>query len=167
MQQSDRLILDAPQIDDFGRFYEIHSDPKTNLFNPAGPMDPEKAEMVFGQLLIHWSDHNFGTWAVKIKGAGTIIGFGGLSYRMYGNELKLNLGYRFDKDFWGQGYATELARYAIYYGFYKLAIDKIFAIVRPEHNVSINILEKCNMKLFGTLNDVPHQEDSLVYVIEK
>lgn len=103
---------------------------------------------------------------LKIKASKTIIGFSGLSYRMYGKELKLNVGYRFDKDFWGQGYATELAAYTINYGFSKLQKDQIFAIVRPKHAASIKVLEKCNMKLLGKLDDVPNEENSLVYIIE-
>ena len=166
MRQSDRLILDKTHKDDFKRFYEIHSDPKTNLFNPNGPMNAEKAKETFEEFITHWNKHNFGTWTIKAIDSKTIIGFGGLSYRMYGNELKLNLGYRFDKDSWGHGYATELAKYAIKYGFDELKADRIFAIVRPKHAVSIKVLEKCNMVLIETLNDVPNEENSLVYMIE-
>ena len=167
MQQSDRLILQRPQPGDFERYYEIHSDPETNLFNPSGPMNLEKAKTSFAQMMANWDEHGFGSWTIKTKDSGTIIGFGGLSYRMYVDELKLNLGYRFDKDFWGQGYATELASYAISYGFSELQLDTIFAIVRPKHAASIKVLEKCNMQLLGQLNDVPDQEDSLVFIIEK
>jgi RimJ/RimL family protein N-acetyltransferase len=167
MQHSNRLILDKPLPDDFNRFYEINSDPQTNLFNPAGPMNLEKAEQDFNRMMTHWNTHHFGTWAIKLKESGKIIGFGGLTYRMYGDELKLNLGYRFDKDAWGQGYATELSLYTISYGFSELGIDRIFALVRPKHAVSIKVLEKSNMKLSGTLNDVPGEDESLVYIIEK
>jgi RimJ/RimL family protein N-acetyltransferase len=79
----------------------------------------------------------------------------------------LNLGYRFDKNYWGKGYATELSRYAIEFGLYELNKKEIFAIVRPTHIVSIKVLEKCNMKLFGELDDVPNEAHSLVYKIEK
>lgn len=165
MQQSDRLSFEAPDKTDFKRFYEIHSDPQTNLFNPKGPMNLEKAEVAFKEFLQHRSTHNFGSWTIKLKNSETIIGFGGLSYRMYGDEQKLNLGYRFDKKYWGHGYATELAEYAINYGFHELRSDRIFALVRPKHAASIKILEKCNMQLFGTLDDVPGQEKSLVYIL--
>ena len=51
MPQSNRLILDVPQINDFERFYEINSDPETNLFNPSGPMNLEKAKETFGKMV--------------------------------------------------------------------------------------------------------------------
>jgi hypothetical protein len=34
----DRLIYRTPQPFDVQRLFTIYSDPKTNLFNPAGPM---------------------------------------------------------------------------------------------------------------------------------
>jgi ribosomal-protein-alanine N-acetyltransferase len=165
MKQSNRLVFDMPHQTDFKRFYEINSDPQTNLFNPKGPMNFESAEDAFNNFLKHWHTHNFGSWRIRLKDSDTTIGFGGISYRLYGDELKLNLGYRFDKDYWGHGYATELAEYAIDYGFQELKVAEIFALVRPKHAASIKILEKCNMRLFGTLDDVPGEEQSLVYVI--
>lgn len=167
MHHSKRLTLDRPVLNDFDRFFAIDSDPETNLFNPLGPMNLESARLVFSNMLKHWDDHQFGSWTIKISSSETIIGFGGLSYRTYGNELKLNLGDRFDTAFWGKGYATELANFSIHYGLHQLQLEKIFALVRPKHAASIKVLEKCNMQLFGKLDDVPNEANSLVYVIEK
>jgi [ribosomal protein S5]-alanine N-acetyltransferase len=167
MNLSNRLVFDRPVKDDFERFYAIHSDPQTNLFNPAGPMNREKATTVFADLLTHWHTHQFGVWQVRLHISDTVIGFGGLDYRMYGDELKLNLGYRFDTAYWGKGYATELSQYAICFGFETLQVNKIYALVRPRHLLSINVLEKCGLKHCGVLNDVPGEEWSLVFCIEQ
>lgn len=165
---SNRLLLTEPQPQDFTRFYEIHSDPETNLFNPNGPMSFETATKAFTKMTEHWALHGFGSWSIREKeNPSLIIGFGGLDYRLYVNEMKLNLGYRFDKNFWGKGYATELAQKAIEVGFTELHKKEIFAIVRPAHLVSIKVLEKCGMQLNGELNDVEHAPNSLVYKIEQ
>jgi [ribosomal protein S5]-alanine N-acetyltransferase len=168
MNSSTRLIFDKPEKKDFERFYEINADPDTNLFNPSGAMSFERAEKAFNTMTAHWQEQGFGTWAIKEKEhPDFIIGFGGLDDRLYGDEIKLNLGYRFDKKYWGKGYATELAQAAIEYGLAGLNKKEIFAIVRPKHLASIKVLVKCNMKLFGELNDVENAEASLVYKIEK
>jgi ribosomal-protein-alanine N-acetyltransferase len=86
---------------------------------------------------------------------------------LYGEEVKLNLGYRFDAKSWGKGYATELSFAAIEFGFDQLNTEEIFAIVRPGHLASIKVLEKCEMVLFDKLNDVEGQAESLVYKITK
>jgi [ribosomal protein S5]-alanine N-acetyltransferase len=145
MKHSARLILCKPVDADLQRFYEINADPETNLFNPNGAMNFETAEK------------GFGTWSIREKeDPGYIIGFGGLCNRLYGEEVKLNLGYRFDKEYWGKGYATELSQYAIAFGFDELNINGIFALVRPRHLASIKVLEKCKMKLVDELDDVPN-----------
>ena len=143
MKLSGRLILDKPAKEDFKRFYEINADPDTNLFNPNGTMNFETAKKSFDEMMEHWKETGFGTWSIKEKeNPDFIIGFGGLSDRLYGAETKLNLGYRFDKNYWGKGYATELAQHAIEFGLKELNKTEIFAIVRPKHDVSIKILEK-------------------------
>jgi len=168
MKSSGRLILTKPVKKDLTRFYEINADPETNLFNPNGPMNFETAEKAFSEMTEHWKINGFGSWSIREKeNPDYIIGFGGLADRLYGNETKLNLGYRFDKKYWGKGYATELAQHAIAYGFNELNKKEIFAIVRPTHLVSVKVLEKCHMKLFDELNDVQNAENSLIYKIEK
>ena len=166
--ETDRLLLSKPVQEDFNRYYEIHSDPETNLFNPHGPMDLSTARAAFNAIITHWENNGFGTWCLCEKEhSGFIIGFGGLDYRLYGDDMRLNLGYRFDKNYWGKGYATELASSAIEFGLGILNKLQIFAIVRPGHLASVNVLEKCKMKLIGELNDVPPASKSLVFMIEK
>lgn len=168
METKPRLLFDRPVKEDFNRFFEINSDPETNLFNPNGAMSLERAEMAFNEMLDYWDKNQFGTWSIKeIENPNYVIGFGGLADRLYGEEVKLNLGYRFDKDFWGKGYASELANNAIAFGLQELNKPELFAIVRPQHYASIKVLEKCNMKLIGELNDVENAPNSLVYSIKK
>lgn len=168
MRYSNSLFFEKPLKADFNRFYEINSDPDTNLFNPNGAMSLETAEIVFNEMIKYWNVNGFGTWSIREKeNPEYIIGFGGLSHRQYGNETKLNLGYRFDKKYWGKGYATELAQSAIEFGINELNLNEIFAIVRPNHLASIKVLEKCKMKLIDELNDVPNEKNSLIYKIER
>lgn len=168
MKYSNRLILAQPLPEDFNRFYEINADPETNLFNPAGAMTFETAENVFTEITAHWDIKGFGTWSIReIENPDIIIGFGGLANRYYGTEPKLNLGYRFDKKYWGKGYATELAQNAIDFGLNEIHKRVIYAIVRPRHLASIKVLEKCNMLLTDELDDVPGEAHSLIYKIEK
>jgi [ribosomal protein S5]-alanine N-acetyltransferase len=168
MENKTRLLFSNPVIEDFQRFFEIHSDPDTNLFNPTGPMHFESATTAFTTILNHWKKYSFGAWSVREKEKPDhIIGFGGLDYRLYGNDMKLNLGYRFDKIYWGKGYATELATYAITFGFLEIDKDEIFALVRPNHVASIHVIKKCKMQLVDELNDVKGEPASLIYKIQK
>ena len=167
MIATERLILRKPAKEDFESFFEINHDLETNIHNPGGPMSFEKAENTFTRMLDHWDTHHFGSWAIAEKNnPENIIGFGGLSYKSYGDKEKLNLGYRFASQAWGKGYATEFTKKAIDFGF-KENNEEIFAIVRPTNIASVKVLEKAGMIKIGTLNDVPGQPESLVYRIQK
>ncbi|UHO38172.1 GNAT family N-acetyltransferase [Chryseobacterium capnotolerans] len=168
MIATERLILRKPAKEDFERFFEINHDPETNIHNPSGPMSFEKAKSTFTRMLDHWENHRFGSWAIVEKdNPENIIGFGGLSYRLYGEEEKLNLGYRFASQAWGKGYATEFTKKAIDFGLNEDNKEEVFAIVRPSNLASVKVLEKAGMIKIGTLNDVPGQPESLVYRIQK
>jgi ribosomal-protein-alanine N-acetyltransferase len=161
------LILRRPEKEDFERFFEINKDPQTNLYNPSGPMSFAKAENMFKKMMDHWEQYHFGGWTIIAKESKSIIGFGGLSYKMYGEEEKLNLGYRFAVEAWGKGYATQFTKKAIDLGFTDIGEEEIFGLVRPDNIASIKVLEKAGMTQIGTLDDVPGQPESLVYRIQK
>ncbi|MGJ1205671.1 GNAT family N-acetyltransferase [Sphingobacterium lactis] len=165
---TERLILEQPTAADFQRFYEIYGDPETNAFNPYGGMSYERANTIFPEILSHWNIHDFGLWKIKTKESpDRIIGFGGLSWKKYILEDRLNLGYRLDTAAWGKGFATELANNAITYGFNKLDKPEIFAIVRPANKPSIHVLEKCRFDHVGYLDDFPGLEKSLIYKLQR
>lgn len=162
-----RLLLRPPEATDLDRFYRIHSDPAANRFNPGGPMASlDVAIQTFAAWLAHWEQHGFGQWAVATReDPAFIIGFGGLALRDYGAQARMNLGYRFDPHYFGHGYATELAAAARDTGFTQLGFREIFGLVRPDHAVSIRVLEKIGMRRVAVLDDVPGQAPSLVYSV--
>lgn len=166
---SARLIYRKPEFSDLTRLFEIYSDPRTQLFNPAGPMRSlDQAETVLSSWIEHWNQHGFGWWAIAEKSsADGPIGFGGVSHYDYLGDLRLNIGYRFASDTWGKGYATEMGKFALSLAFTTPGIERIWAVVRPDHAASINVLEKIGMQRCGVLDDVPGKPASLVFDIEK
>jgi len=161
-----RLILRPPRADDLASIFAIHSDPATNQYNPSGPMtDISQAASVLSDWLRHWEEKGYGQWAIASRDdPQNIIGFGGLSMRMYLDVERLNLGYRFAVSGWGMGYATELSIASLEYGFDELGVKQVFAVVRPAHQASIRVLEKIGMQRIDSLDDVPGQPESLVYL---
>lgn len=160
-----RLILRPPHRDDLASVFAIHSDPATNQYNPAGPLtDISQAASMLDGWLSHWKDRGYGQWAIASREApDSIIGFGGLSMRMYLDVERLNLGYRFAANSWGKGFATELSIAALEYGFDELGVQQIYAVVRPAHLASIRVLEKIGMQRVDPIDDVPGQAFSLVF----
>lgn len=167
MRKTERLILQQPDKGDLNIFFEINRNPRNNLFNPSGPVSfIEIASEILDEVIAHWKTHGFGSWKISTS-EGNVIGFGGLNYKKYGTEENLNLGYRLDEQYWGKGYATELAEYAIHYGINEWGKDEVFGLVRPDHTASIRVLEKCGMVRYGELDDVPGQDKSLIFIYRK
>jgi len=145
--RTSRIILRAPTGRDVDTLFRIYGDPRTNAFNPVGPLRSlVDAETTMARWLDHWIEHGFGMWAIALAdNPGETIGFGGLTFRPFGAEIKMNLGYRLAVEAWGKGLATELATTAIKVGFQALGLDEVFALVRSSHVASRKVLEKAGL----------------------
>jgi RimJ/RimL family protein N-acetyltransferase len=84
---------------------------------------------------------------VHVKSTLEFLGWCGLKYRSELNEI--DLGYRFKKDGWGKGYATEAAYASIQYGFEKIGLRRIVARAEIDNIGSWKVLEKCGLTYIG------------------
>lgn len=159
-----RLTYRKPHPGDVQRLFAIFGDPQTNLFNPAGPMTSlAEAQRLLNRWIEQWATQGYGWWAIARREAPQhIIGFGGIAPLNYLTERRVNLGYRFAVEAWGQGYATEVGRDALVLAFDTLGLPQVFGLVRPDHAASIRVLEKIGMQRFGLLDDLPGKAPSLV-----
>ena len=159
-----RLIYRPPTLEDLPRLFSIFGDPQTNRFNPSGPLASlADARRLLDHWLAQWARDGYGWWAIaRLESPEHLIGFGGIAPLNYLTERRINLGYRFAVEAWGQGYATELARDALVLAFETLNLPEVFGLVRPDHAASIRVLEKVGLQHIGVLDDVPGQAPSLV-----
>lgn len=167
--ETEHLILRKPGLADISRLFEICGDPQTNLYNPAGPYpDIQKAEAVMAAWIAHWQQRGFGQWAIASKeNPKDVLGFGGLAVLHYLEQPRINLGFRLATAAWGKGYATEMAHKALELAFARLKFSVVHAKVRPANLASIAVLERIGMQRDGTIDDVPGQAQSLVYLMRR
>lgn len=165
--ETERLLLRAPRPDDLDAVLEIHGDPATNRFNPAGPLrSREEAQRRLSSWIEHWEEHGFGYWAVAEKARpDRVIGFGGIVFKEIAGERLTNLYFRFRPEAWGKGYAGEMAEAARRLGFEILGLREIAATVRPSNAPSIRVLERLGMVRKGEIED--EWGRSLVYVLRR
>lgn len=127
---------------------ELNSDPLVTRFTHDTIFTRRQAESVLNQSIIpHYEKYGYGRWAVVRKSDEQFIGWCGLKFRP--STGLIDLGYRFIRLYWGQGYATEAAKGTISYAFKELEINIITAAAEPANTASIHILKHCGFKETG------------------
>ncbi len=146
--ETERLVLRTWTYADDERLFEICSDAETMLH--IGDRKPyetiEKAREFLNWVVPYQLKMGFSRWAVIGKETGEIIGSCGLAFR---DMPEIELGYLFDRKFWGKGFATEAARGCLRYGFGKLGLKKMVALTDLDHEQSQNVLRKIGFRERG------------------
>lgn len=140
--ETERLLIRPFTRDDIEPAYLMNLDTDVSKYTgDGGVVSKEETERrIIEDVLGDYQKHGYGRLAVELKSEKTFIGFTGLKYL---EDLKeVDLGYRFMKKYWGNGIATEAGKASINFGFEALGLDKIIAMVLPENQASIRVLEK-------------------------
>jgi RimJ/RimL family protein N-acetyltransferase len=163
-----RLLLRPPVLQDFDAYFEIHGDPQTNRFNPAGVPDKGKAAAALATYVADWKMPGFGYWAAAMRETSSgIVGFGGVRRKQFADGPALNLYFRFRPSAWGKGFATELATEALEFAFNDLREPRVLASTRTDNLPSQKALTRAGFKQVGEIDDVPGQRRSLLYAIDR
>ena len=144
--ETERLLIRPFRMEDIEPSFTMNLDAEVSKYTGDGGIVSKKeierriVENVFGD----YEKYGFGRLAVELKGENRFIGFTGLKYLDDMDEV--DLGYRFMKEYWGKGIATESGKACVNLGFNNLGLTKIIAMVLPENAGSIHVLEKLNFK---------------------
>jgi len=160
--ETERLILRTWTADDAQRLFEICSD--TEVMKYIGTRQPyetiEQAREFLTWATNYQAENNFCRWAALEKTSGKIVGSCGFA-RPHGTE-EIELGYLFDRSFWGNGFATEAAAACLKYGFEQLKFPETIAITDLENVASQKVLEKIGFNKRGV--EKIDDEDNLIYI---
>jgi ribosomal-protein-alanine N-acetyltransferase len=99
---------------------------------------------VIGRSVQLFREHGFGLWGAHLLGGDALMGFCGYWY--FRDPPELELLYGIAADHWGQGYATEVARALLRYGFEQLALPAIRGSTDAANVASARVMEKAGMR---------------------
>ena len=96
--------------------------------------------------------HNAGiknklVFAVVLKNVNKVIGH--LIFHKYTNKKIYEIGWIINKNYWNKGYAMEVSKKMIEYGFEELKIKKMIGETEEKNIKSIKTLERIGMKKVG------------------
>jgi RimJ/RimL family protein N-acetyltransferase len=141
--ETERLRLRMFELSDLDDLAALFADPEVMRYVANGqPVDRAEAEKALASIIAHWERHGFGRWAVEDKATKEFLGYGGLR-SLFG---KPEVVYHFAKAHWGKGFATELGRASLRFGFNVHQFERIVAIAKPLNAASIHVMEKLGMR---------------------
>ncbi len=161
--KTDRFLLRQFIIEDTQNFYKLNADPEVTKYTGDSAFEDVAAAEYFIRNYHPYKTEGLGRWAVLRKSDGAYLGWCGLRYVPELGEV--DLGYRFFKKYWGQGYATESSRACLDYGFQVLQLNKIVARAIKENIASICVMEKIGMHFVGAQDFIEHP--GVLYEITK
>jgi len=149
--QSERLKLMEITPDDIETLHTLNSIPEIDEFNTLGiPKDIESTKKIYQPIIDDQKskERKLYYWLILKKSGDEVIGVSGMKLSL--DRFKMGeIYYNLSPDYWGWGFATEVAKTLINFGFEKLNLHRIEAGVATENKRSIRVLEKVGMTQEG------------------
>ncbi|MDF2942155.1 MAG: family acetyltransferase [Herbinix sp.] len=142
--ETDRLIIRRFIQEDWKALYEYLSKEEVVKFEPYGVHSEDECKE---EALRRSSDFAF--WAVCLKDSNKLIGNLYFCEQNPSQFHTWELGYVFNNDFQGNGYATEACARLIKYGFECLKVRRIVAKCNPLNTNSWKLLERLKLRREG------------------
>jgi [ribosomal protein S5]-alanine N-acetyltransferase len=159
---TERLEIRAFEPSDLHALHAVYGDPAVTRWMPSYT-SIEQTRRALDKHVAAGRSGGPALWAVVERSSGELIGDAGLA-PVDGVGPEVELGYTLGRRWWGRGYATEAAGACLEEAFGPLGLKRVVAVVRPENEASIHVLEKIGMRREGTR--FAHGAEHLLYVAD-
>lgn len=150
--ETDRLIVCEMGPDDTARLIRMLSDPAVMkwLFG-TGPMTDHEARRFIDEYFTFGKSAS-GLGVLRVRASDEFAGFAGLLPCRYLYEDDYELGFALMQEHWGKGYATEVGKAQIVYGYDAFKARRLLGLAHPQNTASLRALEKIGMKPLKLIN---------------
>jgi ribosomal-protein-alanine N-acetyltransferase len=140
---SERLYLQKLSSKDFENTRKLNSDPEVMKYIRQVE-SYEETKKKFQETLEFNARHEYlGYFSCFLKETNEFVGR--LVLRYLDQTEHIEIGYTFLKEHWGKGYATEMGKVLLTYGFETIKPPKIVAVADPQNIGSHKVLEKLGL----------------------
>lgn len=143
-----RLRLRQWQEQDLEPFAALNADPEVMRYFP-GLQSRAASRASIDTWSAEIAGRGWSNWAVELPGSARFIGFVGLTVPRRALPFMpcVEIGWRFARAHWGQGYASEAARCALNVGFERLGLAEIVSFT-----ALVNLRSRAVMERIGMVN---------------
>jgi RimJ/RimL family protein N-acetyltransferase len=143
--QTERLLLRWPRLSDAPDLFRFLGDAEAMRYTMRISSFRECRRHIAGH---EWQRRKVGCgpWTILHKTSERVIGFGGLYDDPFDHGWGIEVGYRFAPSAWGQGYATELAKFCVEMARGRLGLAEVKAFAHPDNTASRRALEKAGFE---------------------
>lgn len=139
--ETKRCLIRETVPEDVDSFYEIYSDPSiTEFMEDLYPEKEQEKAYIREYIEKVYAYYEFGVWTIVEKTGGAVIGRAGFSYRAGYDEPEL--GFIIGVPWQRQGYAEEVCRAVLSYGWDNLGFDRVQVMVETGNEPSLRLCDK-------------------------
>ena len=128
-------------------FVEMNADPEVMRFFPK-TLSRLETESFIKIIEEHFQEKGYGLFAVDELASHRFIGFIGLHTAMFESTFTpcVEEGWRLDRRFWGNGYASEGAAACLRHGFEKLGLTEILSFTSAVNHRSVAVMKRIGLR---------------------
>jgi [ribosomal protein S5]-alanine N-acetyltransferase len=160
---TERLGLRRWIDSDIEPFTDMNKDAEVMKYFPKTLTDTETLAMV-ERIKSGFDKNNFGLFAVEVKSTNQFIGFTGFSIPTFDAFFTpcIEIGWRYKKEAWGRGFATEAADACLQYGFENLAFTKIVSFTSTVNVNSEKVMKRIGMTYAADFEHPKIEKDNIL-----
>ncbi|MEN8700161.1 GNAT family N-acetyltransferase [Bacillus infantis] len=156
--ETERLTLREIVVEDAASLFAIFS--RSDVVRHYGQdafQRVEQAEEMIRFFQKIFNEKRGVRWGIELKGTNQLIGT--IGYNAWiPKHHRAEIGYELHPGYWGKGYALEAAEKVIAYGFEKMDLYRIGAVVFLENDASNKLLSRLGFEKEGMLRGYMYQE---------
>ena len=144
--QTQRLLLRPWGTADADAFAALNADPVVMEHFPAC-LNRAESDAMMDRVMQQIAVQGWGLWAVECPGVASFMGYCGLQPVRFDASFTpaVEIGWRFARAYWGQGYAFEAAQAALLFGFEGLNLPEMVSFTIPANGRSWRLMERLGM----------------------
>jgi ribosomal-protein-alanine N-acetyltransferase len=152
--ETDRLILRCLTMNDLDALARLYRDPEVRKYFPEGTQTYEETKEELEWIInVYYGQYGYGLWATIHKPSGAFIGRCGLLPWTIDGRQEVEVAYLLDRDYWGQGLATEAALGIVRYAFEQLHRSRLICLIDAENQASQAVAQKIGMSFEKAIED--------------